>query len=198
MGADPECWVTFLWICVLCVHYTLSCLLRASLCIDIFQDFFPCVENQKQSGVQHGIWVTSKWLQHCEIVSKSSCTHGLTAVCVNINGLNAHRFVLCLRSTLVKQRLITAIENLWFWTIRILFLGYIQTCSWKNIFVEDMGDLIYWLSYSASQMVLFISIAVFLNRNPRLPQQAQAMKFFYALFSPFLNKFVRNLQTKHF
>lgn len=54
----------------------------------------------------------------------------------------------------------------------------------KKIFEEDMEDLIYWLSYSASQIVLFISIALLLNRNPRLLQQAQAMNFFMPFFSP--------------
>lgn len=67
----------------------------------------------------------------------------------------------------------------------------------KKIFVEDMEDLIYWLSYSASQIVLFISIAFLLNRNPRLLQQAQAMEFFMLFFSH-LYKFLRNPQTKHF
>lgn len=45
-----------------------------------------------------------------------------------------------------------------------------------------MEDLIYWLSYSVSQIVLFISVALLLNRNPRLLQQAQAVEFFYAWF----------------
>lgn len=46
-----------------------------------------------------------------------------------------------------------------------------------------MEDLIYWMSYSASQIVLFISTALLLNRNPRLLQQVQAMEFFNAFFS---------------
>lgn len=45
-----------------------------------------------------------------------------------------------------------------------------------------MEDLIYWLSYSASQIAMFISTALLLNRNPRLFQQAQAMKVFFPFF----------------